>query len=52
MTKEYVSLGIDDETATELRELTGQRFSVHAVEAAVKFTLMHDKDSVQEALKS
>lgn len=36
----------------ELMELTGTKTLGKAVETACKFTLMHDKDSVQEALKS
>jgi len=35
----------------ELMDLTETETPEEAIEAAIKFTLLHDKDSVQEALK-
>jgi len=46
-----MNLEINSEQSTELKELTGATTPIGAVEAAVKFTLLHDKISVQEALK-
>ena len=46
-----MNLELTNEQSTELKELTGATTLIGAVEAAVKFTLLHDKDSVREALK-
>ena len=35
----------------ELMELTGAKTPEDALHLAIKFTLLHDKDSIQEALK-
>jgi len=35
----------------ELMELTETETPRDAIEAAIKFTLLHDKDSIREALK-
>ncbi|MFH0904660.1 MAG: hypothetical protein V1854_05675 [Methanobacteriota archaeon] len=37
--------------ADELKELTGADNTVDAIYVAIKFTLLHDKDRIQEALK-
>jgi len=37
--------------AEELIEITGQKYFTEAVYKAIYFTLLHDKDSIQEALK-
>lgn len=47
-----MQLGLSDEDARELAVLTDAPNPLVAVERAVRFTLMHDKDSVQEALKA
>ena len=41
-----------DSRIEELKAITGEVNVDSAIRAAVRFTLMHDKDSVQEALKS
>ena len=46
-----IHFGMSDEDARELTVLTDAPNPPVAVERAVRFTLMHDKDSVQEALK-
>jgi len=46
-----MNLELTSSQSTELKELTGATTLIGAVEAAVKFTLLHDKYSVQEALK-
>ena len=45
-------LGLKEIDAEELQKLTNAPNFLVAVERAIQFTLMHDKDSVQEALKS
>lgn len=42
---------ISESDENELKELTGESTGLRAIVAAVRFTLMHDKDSVREALK-
>lgn len=46
-----VSLKLTEEDAHDLKDITSKDKIRLAVEDAIKFTLMHDKDSVQEALK-
>ena len=46
-----MNLQLTNEQSTELKELTGTTTLIGAVEAAVKFTMLHDKCSVQEALR-
>ena len=40
-----------DKLTKELKELTGAKTTEGAAAAAIRFTLLHDKDSVREALK-
>ena len=47
-----IQFGMSAEDAWELVVLTDAPNPLIAVERAVRFTLMHDKDSVQEALKT
>jgi len=47
-----IEMQLSDEDARELAVLTEAPNPLVAVERAVRFTLMHDKDSVQEALKA
>lgn len=44
-------LGLNKKDVMELLETTGAPNPLVAVERAVRFTLLHDKDSVQGALK-
>lgn len=47
-----VEVLVDDKQMSELRELVGINNGPGAVHKAIDFTLLHDKDSVMEALKN
>ena len=49
MTERLINLSSSQ--ADELKELTGGDDMVDAIYVAIKFTLLHDKDRIQEALK-
>ena len=42
---------MSEENIAELEELTGEPDYQDAIKAAIQFTLMHDRDSIREALK-
>jgi hypothetical protein len=44
-------VSIDGKTLEELMKLTNSKTIREAIDKAIRFTLLHDKDSVQEALK-
>jgi uncharacterized protein YehS (DUF1456 family) len=44
-------VSIDGKELEELMKLTNSKAFREAIDKAIRFTLLHDKDSVQEALK-
>jgi hypothetical protein len=47
----YELVSIDGKTLEELIKITNSKTFREAIDKAIRFTLLHDKDSVQEALK-
>lgn len=43
-------VSIEDKTINELMLKTGSESPIEAIDKAIRFTLLHDKDSIRDAL--
>lgn len=43
-------ISIEDKTLNELMDETESKTPIEAINKAIKFTLMHDRDSIRDAL--